>query len=89
MTKDNLLIEIDATVYFRLNEPKKAIFYIYDVRQAINQLTLATIKSVVGNFDFEDILAKRQEVQREITAFIDENVDDWVNIYNIQILLGC
>ncbi|CAD8148782.1 unnamed protein product [Paramecium octaurelia] len=77
ITKDNILILVDASVYYRVLEPKKAIFYIYDIQMAISQITLAAIKSVIGAYTLQDVLEKRTEIQDYIQQFVDDHVDDW------------
>ena len=62
MTKDNILVSIDATVYYRIVIPRRSVFYINDLHQAVTQLTLATIKSIAGAHILQDLLEKRAEV---------------------------
>ncbi|CAD8165061.1 unnamed protein product [Paramecium octaurelia] len=77
ITKDNILLQVDASVYYRVLEPKKAIFYIYDMQMAVAQITLASIKCVIGAYTLQDVLEKRTEIQDYIQQFVDDHVDDW------------
>ncbi|CAK73825.1 unnamed protein product (macronuclear) [Paramecium tetraurelia] len=77
ITKDNILLQVDASVYYRVLEPKKAIFYIYDMQMAVSQITLASIKCVIGAYTLQDVLEKRTEIQDYIQQFVDDHVDDW------------
>ncbi|CAD8204138.1 unnamed protein product [Paramecium pentaurelia] len=86
MTKDNILVSIDATVYYRIVIPRRSIFYINDLHQAVTQLTLATIKSIAGSHTLQDLLEKRAEVQQQIEGFVDEHVWEWgIDIENMLI----
>lgn len=77
MTKDNILVSIDATVYYRIVVPRKSVFYIDNLHLAVTSLTLATIKSIAGSHTLQDLLEERAVIQKEIEKFVDEHVWEW------------
>eukprot|EP00825_Cyclidium_porcatum_P051584 TRINITY_DN9543_c0_g1_i1.p1 TRINITY_DN9543_c0_g1~~TRINITY_DN9543_c0_g1_i1.p1 ORF type:complete len:376 (+),score=58.85 TRINITY_DN9543_c0_g1_i1:140-1267(+) len=86
LTKDNVTIIVDAVVYYKIESPSKAKFFIVNIDQAVQQLTFATMRCISGHFTFQDILEKRQEVQEKIQSFVDDHVWEWgVTIENVVI----
>ncbi|CAK91706.1 unnamed protein product (macronuclear) [Paramecium tetraurelia] len=77
MTKDNVTISIDASVYYRIKTSRFAVYRVENYDQAVRQITYAVLKNTVGSFVLQDLLEKRQEVADQIEDQVDEYVKDW------------
>lgn len=84
LTRDNISISIDASVYFRIVDTKKATYRVKDVREAVQYLTFSSLRNTCGQHTLQDLLEKRLEVTSTIRQNVEEHVDEWgVKIENI------
>lgn len=77
ITKDNVTVDVDAVVYLRVNEPNNAVVKVYDYLQASSLLSQTTLRDVIGQVEFDDILSKREELNKRIQAILDVATDPW------------
>jgi regulator of protease activity HflC (stomatin/prohibitin superfamily) len=77
ITSDNLVVSIDTVLYFRVIDPYKATYAIADYLQAIEQLTVTTLRNVVGSLDLEKTLTSREEINRHLSGVLDDTTGDW------------
>ena len=77
LTKDNITILIDASVYYRIINPRKATYRISNLNMAVSQLTFSTLRCVCGIHSLQDILEKRKEITHAIHQYIEEHVEEW------------
>jgi len=77
ITKDNVPVKVNAVVYFRVMEPEKAITAVEDFYYATSQISQTTLRSVLGQSHFDDLLAKRDEVNAELQRIIDQQTEPW------------
>jgi regulator of protease activity HflC (stomatin/prohibitin superfamily) len=77
ITSDNLVVSIDTVLYFRVTDPYKATYAIADFLQGVEQLTVTTLRNVVGSFDLEKTLTSREEINRHLSEKLDETTGDW------------
>lgn len=77
LTKDNITIMIDASVYFKIVNPRKATYRISNLSLAVSQLTFSTLRCVCGIHTLQEILEKRKEITHAIHQYMEENVEDW------------
>lgn len=77
MTKDNVPVQINGVVYFKVSDPKAAILKIQDFHYAISQYSLAALRDVVGNENLDDVLTERERVGKEIEKILDQETNDW------------
>ncbi len=77
ITKDNVTIQIDALLYFRIIEPFKAVYEIANLPNAIEKLTTTTLRSVIGEMDLDDCLASRETINNKLRTHLDEITDKW------------
>ena len=77
ITKDNVTVDVDAVVYLRVNEPNNAVVKVYDYLQASSLLSQTTLRDVIGQVDFDDILSKREELNKRIQEILDAATDPW------------
>ena len=71
-TRDNVTVRVDAVVYFAPIDPVKAVINVEDYRQAIIQLALTTIRSVLGQSELDELLAHRDQINKRLREIIDE-----------------
>ncbi|KAL4446010.1 hypothetical protein ABPG74_011002 [Tetrahymena malaccensis] len=86
LTKDNVVVTIDATVYFRVKDPKLAIFRIENYQLAIEQLTYSCLKNTCGQYVLQDLFDKREEISSDLRIEVDKYTDEWgIDVENILI----
>ncbi len=77
ITKDNVTVKVNAVVYFRVVDPTKAITEVVDFEYATSQMSQTTLRSVLGQSNLDDLLAKREELNAELQKIIDDQTEPW------------
>ncbi|MEJ6577046.1 MAG: SPFH domain-containing protein [Actinomycetota bacterium] len=77
ITEDNLVVSIDTVIYFQVTDPKSATYEIEDVIQGIEQLTVTTLRNVVGGLDLEAALTSRDSINTALRGVLDEATGKW------------
>jgi len=77
ISKDNVTISVNGVVYFRVEDPEKAIIAIENYLLATGQIAQTTLRSVVGQFELDDILQKRAQINGELQNILDEQTEPW------------
>ena len=77
ITSDNLVVSIDTVLYFKVVDPVRATYEIANFLQAIEQLTVTTLRNVIGSFDLEKALTSREEINRHLSGVLDETTGRW------------
>ncbi len=77
ITIDNVSVQVNAVVYFRVIDPEKAIVAVEDFLFATSQLSQTTLRSVVGQIELDDLLAKREKINKDLQHIIDSHSDPW------------
>jgi regulator of protease activity HflC (stomatin/prohibitin superfamily) len=77
ITKDNLVVGIDTVIYFQVTDPKAATYEIANYLQAIEQLSVTTLRNAVGNLQLEESLVSRETVNSQLGAVLDEATGKW------------
>ena len=77
ITKDNLVVGIDIVIYFQVTDPKAATYEIANYLQAIEQLSVTTLRNAVGNLQLEESLTSRDTVNSQLGAVLDEATGKW------------
>jgi regulator of protease activity HflC (stomatin/prohibitin superfamily) len=77
ITKDNVSIKVNAVVYFRVMDPNKAIVEVEDFLYATSQIAQTTLRSILGESELDDLLARRESINRKLQKIIDEQTDPW------------
>src|SRR5919204_4152455 len=72
ITEDNLVVGIDSVLYFTITDPKAATYEVAVPLQAIEQLTVTTLRNVIGGMTLEDTLTSREEINSQLRAVLDE-----------------
>jgi len=77
ITKDNVSIKVNAVVYFRIIDPKRAVIDIQDYHYATSQLSQTTLRSVLGQVELDELLSEREKLNAKLQEIIDEHTDPW------------
>ncbi|CAN5601929.1 SPFH domain-containing protein [soil metagenome] len=77
ITEDNLVVSIDTVIYFQLTDPKSATYEIANYIHGVEQLTVTTLRNVVGGMDLEQTLTSREEINRALRGVLDEATGKW------------
>ncbi len=76
ITKDNVTVRVDAVVYFKVIDPVKAMINVEGHREAIIQLALTTLRSVLGQSELDELLAHRDQINLRLREIIDEQSEE-------------
>jgi regulator of protease activity HflC (stomatin/prohibitin superfamily) len=76
ITRDNVTVRVDAVVYFMVIDPVKAVIAVENYRQAIVQLALTTLRSVLGQSDLDELLAHRDQINLRLRQILDEQSEE-------------
>jgi regulator of protease activity HflC (stomatin/prohibitin superfamily) len=77
ITEDNLVVSIDTVIYFQVTDPKSATYEIENYIQGIEQLTVTTLRNVVGGLDLEQVLTSRDSINAALRGVLDEATGKW------------
>ncbi len=77
ITKDNVSVKVNAVVYCRVVEPKKAVIEVQDYLYATSQLSQTTLRSVLGQVELDELLSEREKLNMKLQEIIDEHTDPW------------
>ncbi|MFE3028125.1 SPFH domain-containing protein, partial [Nocardia tengchongensis] len=77
ITKDNLTVQIDSVVYFQVTSPQAAVYEISNYIAAVEQLTITTLRNVVGGMTLEETLTSRDQINGELRGVLDEATGRW------------
>lgn len=86
ITKDNVSIKVNAVVYFRVVQPDKAIVSVENYIYATSQLAQTTLRSILGQFELDDLLAQRDKINHELQTIIDTHTEPWgIKVSNVEV----
>lgn len=77
ITKDNVSIKVNAVIYFRVVDPGKAIVKVENFLYATSQLSQTTLRSVCGEAELDELLSKREHINKRIQEILDHQTDPW------------
>ncbi|MGC5166048.1 SPFH domain-containing protein [Luteimicrobium sp. DT211] len=77
ITSDNLVVSIDTVIYFQVTDPKAAVYEIANYITAIEQLTVTTLRNVIGSMDLEQTLTSRDQINGQLRGVLDEATGKW------------
>ena len=77
ITEDNLVVSIDTVIYFQVTDPIAATYEIANYIQAVEQLTMTTLRNIVGGMDLEQTLTSREEINTGLRGVLDEATGKW------------
>lgn len=77
ITKDNVLVQIDTSVFYRIVEPEKTVYRIRDVDGAISTTVAGIVRAEIGKMDLDEVQSNRAQLISTIKASVEDAVDDW------------
>jgi regulator of protease activity HflC (stomatin/prohibitin superfamily) len=77
ITKDNVSVKVNAVVYFRVVDPRRAIVEVENYQYATSQLSQTTLRSVLGQVELDDLLSQRDRLNQQLQHILDEATDTW------------
>ncbi|MGC1497373.1 MAG: SPFH domain-containing protein [Sulfitobacter sp.] len=77
ITRDNVLTQVDTSVFYRITEPEKTVYRIRDVDSAISTTVAGIVRAEIGKMDLDEVQANRNSLIDTIKATVEEAVDDW------------
>src|SRR6201995_3699087 len=77
ITEDNLVVGIDTVLYFTVNDAKSATYEVANPLQAIEQITVTTLRNVIGDLTLEEALTSRDHINADLRGVLDEATDKW------------
>jgi regulator of protease activity HflC (stomatin/prohibitin superfamily) len=77
ITRDNVSVKVNAVVYFRVMDPRRAIVEVESYHYATSQLAQTTLRSVLGQVELDDLLSQRERLNQELQLILDQHTDPW------------
>jgi len=77
ITEDNVTVDVDAVVYFRITDPEKAVVEVQRYDVATSLLAQTTLRDVLGQRSLDELLSKREELNKSLQEIIDQGTDPW------------
>jgi regulator of protease activity HflC (stomatin/prohibitin superfamily) len=86
ITRDNVTVNVNAIVFFRVVSPEAAITQVEDYLQATSQIAQTTLRSVLGQVELDELLAEREKLNKQLQMIIDEQTDPWgIKVKSVEI----
>ncbi len=86
ISKDNVSIKVNAVLYYKVDDSRKAIIEVEHFNFAVSQLAQTTMRNIVGEFELDDILQKRENISKKIKEIVDKETDPWgIDVSKIEI----
>jgi regulator of protease activity HflC (stomatin/prohibitin superfamily) len=77
ITRDNVSVKVNAVVYYRVIDPRRAIVEVENFTYATSQLAQTTLRSVLGQADLDDLLSERERLNQQLQQILDNQTDPW------------
>jgi regulator of protease activity HflC (stomatin/prohibitin superfamily) len=77
ITRDNVSVKVNAVVYFRVMDPRKAIVEVESYHYATSQLAQTTLRSVLGQVELDDLLSERERLNAQLQQILDQHTEPW------------
>jgi len=77
MTKDNVPVGVNAVVYFKVENPEKAVLKIRDYTYAVSQYAQTALRDIIGEIDLDTLLTEREKIASNIKNIVDKETDEW------------
>jgi regulator of protease activity HflC (stomatin/prohibitin superfamily) len=86
ITRDNVSVKVNAVVYFRVMDPRRAIVSVESYHYATSQLAQTTLRSVLGQVEMDDLLAERDRLNQQLQQILDQQTDPWgVKVTSVEV----
>jgi regulator of protease activity HflC (stomatin/prohibitin superfamily) len=77
ITRDNVSVKVNAVLYFRVMDPRRAIVEVENYNYATSQLAQTTLRSVLGQVELDDLLSQRERLNQQLQQILDQHTDPW------------
>jgi len=86
ITRDNVTLKVNAVVFLRVIEPRRAVVEVYDYRYQTSQFAQTTLRSVLGEVELDELLAHRDMLNARIQTILDQHTEPWgVKVTNVEV----
>ncbi len=86
ITKDNVTLKVNAVVYFKVSDPSKAIISVENFYHATAQIAQTTLRSVIGQYELDEMLAHRDKINVRLQEILDELTEPWgIKVTNVEV----
>ena len=86
ITRDNVTLKVNGVVYFRVNDAEKATIAVEDYLVATGQISQTTLRSVIGQFELDQILSQRDQINVKLQNILDEQTEPWgVKVSSVEV----
>lgn len=86
ISRDNVSVQVNAVIYFRVLDPERAIIQVENFLEATSQLSQTTLRSVLGQHELDDMLAEREQLNADVQAILDKQTAAWgIKVANVEI----
>ncbi|WP_297186538.1 slipin family protein [uncultured Porticoccus sp.] len=86
ISRDNVSVQVNAVIYFRVMDPERAIIQVENYLEATSQLSQTTLRSVLGQHELDDMLAERDRLNADVQTILDKQTEAWgVKVANVEI----
>ena len=86
ISRDNVSVQVNAVLYFRVVDPERAIIQVENFLEATSQLSQTTLRSVLGQHELDDMLAEREGLNADIQTILDKQTSAWgIKVANVEI----
>lgn len=77
ISKDNVTLKVNGVVYFRVEDPEKSVVAVENYLAATAQIAQTTLRSVIGQFELDEILSMREQINARLQSILDEHTEPW------------
>ena len=86
ISRDNVSVQVNAVIYFRVIDPERAIIQVENFLEATSQLSQTTLRSVLGQHELDDMLAEREQLNADVQSILDKQTAAWgIKVANVEI----
>ncbi|MFH1378688.1 MAG: slipin family protein [bacterium] len=86
ITRDNVSVQVNAVVYFRVLDPVKAVIQVQNFQYATSQMSQTTLRSVIGQMELDELLSEREKINAQLQEILDRATDPWgIKVSNVEV----
>ena len=86
ITRDNVTLKVNAVIFLKVTEPRRAVVEVFDYRYQTSQFAQTTLRSVLGEVELDDLLAHRDQLNVRIQSILDQHTEPWgVKVVNVEV----
>ena len=86
ITKDNVTLKVNGVVYFKVDDPERSIIQVENYYHATSQISQTTLRSVIGQYELDDVLAQRDDINSKLQVILDEQTEPWgIKVTNVEL----